>query len=84
MSTERFKFNELLRVGDDWWKVGEREMPEYGLCDYEEQTIWINPTQSKAEAKRTLLHEIIHACCNALNEETVNKIELTVKHSGLL
>ena len=84
MSTNQFNFKSPIRIGDDWWRVAERSMDEYGLCDYEAKTIWINPKQGKAEARRTLIHEILHATCDALTEAYVERFEYAVKDSGLL
>lgn len=71
-----------VRIRGKWWKIeikrlaptrrGNRWLPVHGLCNYALRTIFLNP---QFDMKKTLLHEITHACQPDLDEPTVEEIE---------
>ncbi|MCB1466620.1 MAG: hypothetical protein KDK08_05615 [Rhizobiaceae bacterium] len=46
----------------EWDHAVSVEAGAYGLCDMENQTIWVRQTLKGPRKAEVLLHEILHAC----------------------
>jgi hypothetical protein len=61
--TKKRKHPDTLNVGHKVFTIEQKSLKKdnlYGCVEFEKNTITIDPSQSDADYKSTLLHEIIH------------------------
>ncbi len=69
-----------LKIRGFNWKLIYGRPPKNdcsAYCEPNLRTIWIRPSQNKTivEQRRSILHEILHACFDDLNEAAVEEAE---------
>ena len=65
LSPKEIGYRWLWAYGYVWWSIKFRDLsyPElgaYGLCDYENRTIWIQKGMRNTVALDTMMHELAH------------------------
>ena len=77
-----------VKVGDDWFVIFESEMVDdvakFGETCFESKTIRINKNLSTKMKKRTLAHELDHACNPDKNEDAILRLEYALVSAGIV
>jgi hypothetical protein len=62
-----------FKVRGRWWRlIFEQDRKEWGLCDHENKTIYVEQDASRRMKAETIIHEMCHARLPYLVEDEVN------------